>query len=72
MHFPTINPGKPPHFDGTRYTDWAYKMKMHLIDARIWEIVDVGVFIPTDEEREMTLEPKCSSDILDSLMFKSR
>jgi hypothetical protein len=34
--------------------------------------VDVGVFIPTDEEREMTLEPKCSSDILDSLMFKSR
>jgi len=21
MHFPTVNHGKPPHFDGTRYTD---------------------------------------------------
>ena len=21
MHFPTVNQGKPPHFDGTRYTD---------------------------------------------------
>jgi hypothetical protein len=37
MHFPTINHGKPPHFDGTRYTDWAYKMKMHLIAVRLWD-----------------------------------
>jgi len=35
MHFPTINYGKPSHFDGTRYPDWAYKMKMHLIVARL-------------------------------------
>ena len=56
MHFPTINHDKPPHFDGTRYTDWAYKMKMHLIATRLWEVVDVGVMIPTDEEREITLE----------------
>ena len=56
MHFPTVNHGKPPHFDGTRYTDWAYKMKMFLIAARLWEVVDVGVMIPTDEHREITLE----------------
>ena len=56
IHFPTINQGKPPHFDRTRYTDWAYKMKMHLIAARLWEFVDVGVLIPTDEDREITLE----------------
>ena len=56
MHFPTVNHGKPPHFDGTRYTDWAYKMKMHLIATRLWEVVDVGVMIPTDEDREITLE----------------
>jgi len=56
IHFPTINQGKPPHFDRTRYTDWAYKMKMHLIAARLWEIVDVGVLIPTDEDREITPE----------------
>jgi ribosomal protein S17E len=56
MHFPTINHGKPPHFDGTRYTDWAYKMKMHLIAARLWEVVEVGVFIPTNEDREITPE----------------
>ncbi|XP_066334036.1 uncharacterized protein [Miscanthus floridulus] len=31
-------------------------MKMHLIAARLWEIVDVGVFIPTNEDREITPE----------------
>ena len=51
MHFPTINHGKPPHFDGTRYTDWAYKIKMHLIATRLWE---VGVTISTDKDREIT------------------
>ena len=56
MHFPTVNHGKPPHFDGTRYIDWAYKMKMHLISARLWEVVEVGVMIPTDEDREIILE----------------
>ena len=35
MHFPTVNHGKPPHFDGTRYTDGAYKMKMFLIATRL-------------------------------------
>ena len=56
LHTPSVNIGKPPHFDGTRYTDWSYKMKMHLIAARLWEVVDVGVMIPTDEDREITLE----------------
>ena len=27
---------------------------MHLIIARLWEVVDVGVMIPTDEDREIT------------------
>jgi hypothetical protein len=35
LHSPSVNLGKPPHFDGTRYTDWAYKMKMHLIASRL-------------------------------------
>ena len=56
MHFPTINHGKTPHFDRTRYTDWDYKMKMHIIAARLWEVVEVGVIIPTDEDREITSE----------------
>ena len=56
LHTPSVNLGKPPHFDGTRYPDWAYKMKMHLIAARLWEVVDVGVMIPTDEDREITPE----------------
>jgi hypothetical protein len=29
-------------------------MKMFLIIARIWEVVDVSVMIPTDEDREIT------------------
>ena len=66
LHTPSINIGKPPHFDGTRYTDWSYKMKMHLIATRLWEVVDVGVMIPTNEDREITLEEvqppsKCTS-----------
>jgi hypothetical protein len=56
LHTPSVNIGKPPHFEGTRYNDWAYKMKMHLIATRLWEVVDVGVMIPTDEDREITLE----------------
>ena len=35
LHTPSINISKPPHFDGTRYTDWSYKMKMHLIATRL-------------------------------------
>ena len=35
LHTPSVNIGKPPHFDGTRYTDWSYKMKMHLIATRL-------------------------------------
>ena len=31
-------------------------MKMHLITARLWEVVDVGVMIPTNEDREITSE----------------
>ena len=31
-------------------------MKMHLIAARLWEVVDVGVMIRTDEDREITPE----------------
>ena len=56
LHTPSINIGKPPHFDGIRYTDWSYKMKMHLIAVRLWEVVDVGVMIPIDEDGEITLE----------------
>jgi len=29
-----INPRKPPPFDGIRYTDWAHRMKLHLIAVR--------------------------------------
>ena len=39
---PSVNIGKPPHFDGTRYTDWSYKMKMHLIAqnfGKLWMLV---------------------------------
>ena len=56
LHTPSINIGKPPHFDGTRYIDWSYKMKMHLIATRLWEVVKVGVMITIDEDREITLE----------------
>ena len=38
LHTPSTNIGKPPHFDGTRYTDWSYKMKMHLI-GKLWMLV---------------------------------
>jgi hypothetical protein len=56
LHALSINIGKPPHFDGTRYIDWSYKMKMHLIAARLWEVVEVGVIFPTDEDIEITPE----------------
>ena len=29
-------------------------MKMHLIAVRLWEVVEVGVIIPIDEDREIT------------------
>ena len=31
-------------------------MKMHLIAARLWEVMDVGVMIPTNKDREITPE----------------
>ena len=56
LHTPSVNIGKPPHFDGTRYTDQSNKMKMHLIAARLQKVVDVGVMIPTNEDGEITPE----------------
>ena len=50
-----INPGKPPTFDGVRYTDWAHRMKLHLIATTCWEVVDIGVNPPQDPN-EWTLE----------------
>jgi len=52
---PMINLGKPPPFDGIRYTDWAHRMKLHLIAARCWEVVDIGVN-PPQNSSEWTLE----------------
>jgi hypothetical protein len=54
-HLPNINPGKPPQFDGIRYTDWAHRMKMHLIAARCWEPVEIGIRM-LEEDEEVTLE----------------
>jgi hypothetical protein len=54
-HTSSVNIGKPPHFNETRYPNWAYKMKMHLIATNLWEVVDVGVTFPTDD-RDITLE----------------
>ena len=31
-------------------------MKMHLIAVRLWKVVDIGVMISTDEDREITSE----------------
>ena len=31
-------------------------MKMHLIAVRLWKVVDIGVMIPTNEDREITPE----------------
>ena len=43
MHFNSLNVGKAPRIDGISYTDWAYRMKMHLVSLHpcLWEIVDV-------------------------------
>jgi hypothetical protein len=53
---PMINPGKPPSFNGIRYTDWAHRMKLHLISARCWEVVDIGVNPPPQNPSEWSPE----------------
>jgi hypothetical protein len=57
---PMINLGKPPLFDGIRYTDWAHRMKLHLITARCWKVVDVGVNPPPQNSSEWS--PKDERD----------
>lgn len=44
MHFNPFNVGNATHFDGIRYTDWVYQIKMHLVSlhTRIWKIMNVG------------------------------
>jgi len=62
MHFNSLNVGKAPRIDGISYTEWVYRMKMHLVSLhpRLWEIVDVGITLP-DTGREMT--PKEAQDL---------
>ena len=69
-----INPGKPSPFDGVRYTDWAHRMKLHLIATRCWEVVDIGVNPPQDpnewtpeDERDFHLNATTASLILQCL-----
>ena len=48
----SVNQGKPPHFDGTVYTSWRHKMRVHLIGVNptLWKIVCVGMNIPDEDE----------------------
>ena len=51
-------------------------MKTHLIAARLWEIVYVGVMIPTDEDRDNSRRSaqspsKCTSRSITSVKPKS-
>src|SRR6266498_1647708 len=56
-NFISVPLGKAPLLDGLNYTDWVNKMKMHLIALypSLWEVVNVGVRIPTSGE-DMTPE----------------
>ena len=47
----SVNQGKPPHFDGTVYTSWRHKMRVHLIGVNLalWKIVCVGLNIPDED-----------------------
>ena len=73
---PMINPRRPPPFDGIRYTDWAHRMKLHLIAARCWEVVDIGVNPPQDPNEWTPKDekgfPKCNGSNLDLVMSYSR
>jgi hypothetical protein len=55
--FYSVHLGKPPHFDGKDYPQWAYDMQMHLyrLHPSLWKIVVVGVTIPAEGEA-LTLE----------------
>jgi hypothetical protein len=47
-NFLSVSFGKPPHFDGTNYTQWRTNMRWHLfsLHPNLWEIVCVGIEQP--------------------------
>jgi hypothetical protein len=55
--FYSVHLGKPPHFYGKDYPEWAYAMQMHLygLHPSLWNIVVVGVTIPAEGEA-LTIE----------------
>jgi hypothetical protein len=44
-NFLSVSLGKPPHFDGTNYSQWRTNMRWHLFSLHpsLWEIVCVGI-----------------------------
>jgi hypothetical protein len=49
-HVHTGEAGKPPHFDGSDYSDWATKMRWHLMMLGVWEVVNVDLQVPQEDE----------------------
>jgi hypothetical protein len=53
-NFVSVSLGKPPHFDGTNYSQWRTNMRWHLFSLHpsLWEIVCVCIEQPdSDDER---------------------
>jgi hypothetical protein len=51
-NFLSISLGKPPHFDGTNYSQWRTNMRWHLFSLHpsLWEIVCVGIEQPDSDD----------------------
>jgi len=62
-----VNLGKPPHFDGTGYTSWRHKMRVHLIVCVGVNIPDEDEPITQDQEFEIQRNMQAASIILGSL-----
>jgi hypothetical protein len=66
-NFLCISLGKPPHFDGTNYSQWRTNMRWHLFSLHpsLWEIVCVGIEQPESDDESFgptTIVPlQCSS-----------
>jgi hypothetical protein len=51
-NFLSVSLGKPPHFDGTNYSQWRTNMRWHLFSLHpsLWEIVCVGIEQPDSDD----------------------
>ena len=60
----SIQPNKPPGFDGYNYPFWKFRMETYIksSDLRLWDVIERGDHTPLDEDGFAKPKARCTNE----------